>query len=1006
VSNIGGSCTIANYTILFDGNGGSGHTPASKIVTYNTALWALPSDPTMAWWTFVWWYDYSPCTTTCTSWVIANPSQNITTNIVFYAQYTKPVTTFFDGNGWSVPSPSSVTKDMTRYKGVNWTPTLIPGLTVYDTPTRANYTFNGWYTAPTGWTLVPEFNSYSMGSSNTTLYAQWQQIYYNVSFSANGWNWSTTLSIASGNPIWTLPANPTRSGYAFNGWFTATSWWTQITTSTVITAATTFYAQWTANTYTVTLTTNSGVVGTPSVTATYDSSMPAATAPTLVGYTFNGYFTALAGGTKYYNANMTSARSWNIAWATTLYAQWIANTYTVTLDPNTGTPWTTSVTATYGSSMPAYYSAPSKVGNTFNWYFTAPTWGTQYYLANMTSARSWNIVWATTLYAQWTPSVYTVTFNGNNWTGHTPTSKSIPHGSAVWTLPTDPTRTGYTFNGWFTATTGGTSVTTATVITASVTFYAQWTPINYTATFDGNGWVGHSPWTKTIAYNTAVGTLPSSPLRSNYTFNGWYTAPTWGTQVTTTTVILGDVTYYAQWVPVGYTVTFDATGGAGHAPTSKLISYNTAVWTLPTNPTRANYTFNWWFTATSGGTQVTTSTIITAAITFYAQWTPVNYLVQFDWAGYTAPSKLVAYGSAVWDLPTHPTYTGHTLNGWWTLTYGGTQATPSTIITAAIKYYAQFTKNNYTVTFDANGWDGGSMATQSMTYATATALTTNGYTKVWHTFAGWSTTPSGAVAYANNASYTIWAANVTLYAKWTKNNYTVTFSPNGWWFTSGETFSYTVTVPYNTPVWTLPPTNPVNNNNDFSWWWTATSWGSSVTTATVITANTTFYAHWTLSKYTVTFNGNGWTGHSPTSKLVTYGTALWSLPSNPTSVGRTIKYWQIPWGWAATTSKIIYWNETYTAQWFTNTAHVTLSPTTCANKKTWVNQILPIWTQYCVRGDYTDIGNPPNSYPYFTTVQCQDVLWWDWQWARTLPTNDPQYSPEWMSSNNWTHSCP
>ncbi len=62
--------------------------------------------------------------------------------------------------------------------------------------------------------------------------------------------------------------------------------------------------------------------------------MPSATAATRVGHTFNGYFTATSGGTKYYNADMSSALNWNIAANTTLYAQFTANNYIVTFDGN------------------------------------------------------------------------------------------------------------------------------------------------------------------------------------------------------------------------------------------------------------------------------------------------------------------------------------------------------------------------------------------------------------------------------------------------------------------------------------------------------------------------------------------------------------------------------------------------------------------------------------------------------------------------------------------------
>ena len=51
-------------------------------------------------------------------------------------------------------------------------------------------------------------------------------------------------------------------------------------------------------------------------------------------------------------------------------------------------------------------------------------------------------------------------------------------------------------------------------------------PANVTATFDGNGGTGHSPATRTVTYNTAIGTLPSNPSLSGYSFLGWFTATT------------------------------------------------------------------------------------------------------------------------------------------------------------------------------------------------------------------------------------------------------------------------------------------------------------------------------------------------------------------------------------------------------------------------------------------------------------------------------------------------
>jgi uncharacterized repeat protein (TIGR02543 family) len=71
------------------------------------------------------------------------------------------------------------------------------------------------------------------------------------------------------------------------------------------------------------------------------------------------------------------------------------------------------------------------------------------------------------------PVIYTVTFNGNGGTVF-PTGVAKAQNEAIGDLPT-PTRTGYTFDSWYTAASGGTQITAATKVTASVTYYAHWT---------------------------------------------------------------------------------------------------------------------------------------------------------------------------------------------------------------------------------------------------------------------------------------------------------------------------------------------------------------------------------------------------------------------------------------------------------------------------------------------------------------------------------------------------
>ena len=120
----------------------------------------------------------------------------------------------------------------------------------------------------------------------------------------------------------------------------------------------------------------------------------------------------------------------------------------------------------------------------------------------------------------------------------------VKFGECVSTLPT-PTRTGHAFDGWYTAASGGTKISASTTVSTNTTYYAHWTVNQYTITFNANGGTGGT--SKKIDYGSALGTLPT-PVRDDYDFGGWFTAASGGTQISASTNVTGDKTYYAHWV--------------------------------------------------------------------------------------------------------------------------------------------------------------------------------------------------------------------------------------------------------------------------------------------------------------------------------------------------------------------------------------------------------------------------------------------------------------------------
>ncbi|RRJ95725.1 hypothetical protein Ga0100231_016970 [Opitutaceae bacterium TAV4] len=289
--------------------------------------------------------------------------------------------------------------------------------------------------------------------SDHTLYAHWQAltIPVTVTFDANGGTApnpaSKTIDVPLIGTNYGTLATTTRTGYTFADWYTAANGGTQVTSGTAVSPLSdhTLYAHWTASTYAVAfdVSTNGGTGGqSASVTATYGSAMPtiSTTAPTKTGHTFTGWYDASSGGTQYYTSTGASARSYDKTSGTTLYAQFTANTYTVNFNANGGgTPSMASKTVTYDSAY-GTLATVSRTGYTFDYWYISGS-GTQVSASTTVSTASDH-----TLYAHWTVNQYQVTFDSAG--GTSVSSQWVNHGSTA-TQPTAPTRTGYTFNGWY-----------------------------------------------------------------------------------------------------------------------------------------------------------------------------------------------------------------------------------------------------------------------------------------------------------------------------------------------------------------------------------------------------------------------------------------------------------------------------------------------------------------------------------------------------------------------------
>lgn len=634
------------------------------------------------------------------------------------------------------------------------------------------YSFIGWYE---GFNLISSSLQVSVTmSANRTLVAKYQIKSYTVNATSEDTNKGTVSPAGQtvehgANAI--VVATP-KPAYNFAGWYNGTTKVSSNASYTfAVTANISLTAKFTIKTFTTTTANSTGGTASVNKSSVEYGGSAIWTATPSTGYNFS----------KWSNGSTINPMTVSKITANThITPVFVLKSYTVTWNPNGGTVDPTSTTKTHGSTL-GTLPTPIRAANaqytyTFKGWFTAATGGTQV-------SASTTVTGNVTYYAQWTANIrsYTATFNGNG--GGTPSPSTITktYGSELGTLPTC-SRTGYTFLGWYTASSGGTKISSTTKITGTVTYYAQWSINSYTLTYDVNGGNAVSPASKSVQYGNAYGTLPTptraSTAQYSYTFAGWYTAATGGTQVTAnTTMGAGNTTIYAHWTATtrSYTINYQTTYGSLNR-TSQSVAYGSkgsCTLTMPANDAQYTYTFQGWYTAANGGgTKVGSSLTletpsVTGAATYYAYVTrAVNrYTFTFNANGGSTPSSSSIsknYGEAIGTLPTcsraaDNTYT-YAFAGWFdtSATSGGTQLTMTTKVTSNKTWYARWTISTRQYKLTVTAGTGGTVS-GSGTYNYGATATLKATPSAGYHFVKWSdgnTSATRTVTVTKDATYT------------------------------------------------------------------------------------------------------------------------------------------------------------------------------------------------------------------------------------------------------------
>ena len=788
-----------NFLVQFNSESGT----AVSNQTYTGTALSL-SSPTRTGYNFSGWFLAASGGTALTS------PYSPTGPITLHAQWTlKSVTITFDASAGAF----SVAPLKQRPVSITYGTDALSSAPA--APTLAGNNFQGWSETSTSLTTL---SSYTVTETPITLYAIYSVavVTYTVTFdtstATSGAASSASVSATAGNSVNLATANTlTRTGWTLDGWTKSGSETLySLGSSFTPPANLTMYPHWTP-TYAVIFNGNNSDAGTMSnQTGTGTSFNLTVNAFSRSGYTWDHWSdtsTANAGIT-YNNAQLVSITSpLNL----TLYAQWnaIVTTfnYSISYDGN-GADNSGAMSPEIGNdaSVTLTQNAFNRAGYTFNGWSETNTGGGTNYTDQQTITLSNSIT--KTLYAKWSPRSYSVSYSrgsGGSPSGSLPNTVSTYHPGDTFTVASQGslTNNGYTFGGWSGGPNGNlSSGDTETVGTTNISLSAIWTLNTYTVTFNANGGTykssGLTTETRTVNYGANALDASLIPISTSDTstvnvpgatpiFNGWSETSN-GSLISSWIMGTSPKTLYAVWTatPMKYTISYvKSAGESGSAPAS-LTNLDGDGSFLPDTGTTLSKTgydlLNW--IGDSGITYEIDGTSYSVGYqsdTLTARWTPKHFDITYDgnggtFSGDTSTVVSQHYGALVTDGDPMPYFDGtHEFVGWNIDSSSATTYDTYTVGLTNPTYYAIWrivSTYNYTITFDANGGDGGAYMSPQTGKAGSILLNANTYTFTGKTFTGWNTSAAGSgTPYSNSGTIVITSATtLTLYAQWTANS--------------------------------------------------------------------------------------------------------------------------------------------------------------------------------------------------------------------------------------------
>ncbi len=786
------------YDIAYNVDDGTHDNPLFYTIEDSITL----SDAEKTGYSFVGWYSDSSCNTK-----VETISTGTTGDMTLYAKFE------IENYTITYTNTKDVDNDNPTSYNVNSDTIVLTNLS------KDGYTFDGWYNG------VDKITEIAKGSTGSlTLEARWTAVEYEIIY--HNVNDATNSNPENYNvdeqPL--VLVDLEKAGYNFLGWFTDENFTNETTEISVgTTGEINLYAKWEIIEYTATFMDRTTVVEEIKFTVETES-IDEPAVPNHVGY--NGKWEDYTLGAESITIDAVyTIVTYNIEYLETKGINASPKTYTIE-----------SETIVLGNL--------SKEGYTFDgWYNNA---GNKVEIIEKGSHGD------LTLTARWTTITYTITYLYDNAYGHVEEGKTL---KTSYTVEDEfifeelvCKNEGYNFRGWFTEKNVGTGDKVLGVdkgTTGSFTVYAQFGIEVYDIIYNNvNGAINSNP----THYDAETEDFTIYPLsKEGYNFDGWFTNEECTEEANLTIVkgSNGDITLYAKWTAITYIIEYVTYGGSfenNNYPESYTINDEISL----VEPTLSNNFFVGWFALAEGGElQEKIEKGSTGNITLYARWisfesnggSKVEYKVSIEKNKFNEPVKI--------NQPDAPKKDYYTLEGWYTdeeLTNKFDFAVPSMNLTL----YANWEATEYNINYVLNG--GENAKENQETYNVEDHVIFADASKTGYDFVGWFTDEeftSTVVKELPLGSH----GEITLYAHYSINKYTISFETNGGTSVTAITQNYATEV--------AAPEAPAKNGYGFGGWYANEELTRKYTFSTMPAEDITLYAKWNIVTYDIVYNLDG-----------------------------------------------------------------------------------------------------------------------------------------------------